>query len=70
IEVVKRGIKFKFNYVHNFINTSGDWDYKTIEKDFEFSSLDEALKSRLWTGSVYNTFGCFYSCVHSHFYHF
>ena len=54
IEVVKRGIKFKFNYVHNFINTSGDWDYKTIEKDFEFSSLDEALKSRLWTGSVYD----------------
>ncbi|MFX4240130.1 hypothetical protein ACOL3H_06490 [Aliarcobacter butzleri] len=54
IEVVKRGIKFRFTYVTNFINSSGDWDYKTIEKDFEFSNLNEALKSKLWTGSVYD----------------
>ena len=56
IEVVKRGIKFKFNYISNFINNSGNWDYKTVEKDLEFPNLDEALnyESKSWNGNIYD----------------
>ncbi len=44
------------SYISNFINKNGDWDYKTIEKDLEFSNLDEALnyERKAWTGNIYD----------------